>query len=95
MINDLACFVRFLPNNRGLLVGGTVYELLAKQWVPPRERPRTKHVREPVTGEDILMAKQQTPLPRRTRRDMNVKLPTLQPRPATQQTIIRKRIPVA
>jgi hypothetical protein len=83
--------VRFLPNKGGLLVGGAVYELLVNKWVPPRERPRTKRVREPVTGETVLMSKQPTPLPRRPRRDMSVKLPSLKSRPNTQQSIRRKR----
>lgn len=76
------------------MVGGAVYELLADQCTPPRERPRTKRVREPVTGETILMSRQVTFLPRQPRQDTNIKLPTLRNRPATQQSILRKRIPV-
>lgn len=83
-----------MPNNRGLLVGGAVYEFAADQWVPPRERPRTRRVRERVTGEAVLMSKQQTLLPRRPRRDMSVKPPTLPPRPATHYSTLRRRIPV-
>jgi len=47
-----------------------------------------------MTGENVLMSKQTTPLSRRTRRDMIVKLPALQSRPITQQPILRKRLPV-
>jgi hypothetical protein len=47
-----------------------------------------------VIAENLLMLKQKTPLLRRTRRDMIVKLPTLQSRPVTQQPILRKRLPV-
>ncbi|CAF4441544.1 unnamed protein product [Rotaria socialis] len=94
IVNDLSCFVRFLPNNRGVIVGGAVYELLANQWIPPRERKRTKCVREPVTGETVLMSRQKTFLPRQPHRDMSVKLPTVKPRPTTQQSILRKRITI-
>ncbi|CAF0837935.1 unnamed protein product [Rotaria sordida] len=94
IVNDLSCCVRFLPNNRGLLVGGAVYELLAEQWTSSRERARTKRIREPVTGETVLISRQQTVLPRRTRRDISVKLPTLKSRPTTQRSILKKRIPV-
>ncbi|CAF3939032.1 unnamed protein product [Rotaria sp. Silwood2] len=94
IVNDLSCCVRFLPNNRGLLVGGAVYELLAEQWTSPRERARTKRIREPVPGETVLMSRQQTLLPRRARRDTSVKLPTHRSRPTTQRSILRKRIPV-
>ncbi|CAF3433421.1 unnamed protein product [Rotaria sp. Silwood1] len=94
IVNDLSCYVRFLPNNRGLLVGGAVYELLAEQWTSPRDRARTKRIREPVTGETVLMSRQQTLLPRRARRDMSIKIPTHRSRPTTQRSILRKRIPV-
>jgi hypothetical protein len=60
--------------------------------VPPQERPHTKRVREPVTGESVLMSKQPTFLPRRTRRDMSVKLPALKNHPTIQQSMLRKRI---
>lgn len=92
-MNDLSCFIRFLPDNRGLIVGGAVYELAADQWVPPRERPRTRRIREPVTGESVLMSRQPSLLTRRSRREMTAK-PILKSRPATQQSILRKRIPV-
>ncbi|CAF1273168.1 unnamed protein product [Rotaria magnacalcarata] len=94
IVNDLSCCVRFLPKNRGVIVGGAVYELLASQWISPRERKRTKCVREPVTGETVLMSRQKTFLPRQPRRDMSVKLPTVKPRPTTQQSILRKRITI-
>lgn len=88
----MACCIRFLPDNRGLIVGGAVYELAADQWVIPRERPRTKRIREPVTGEDVLMSRKPTLLSRRSRREMTLK-PILKSRPVTQQSILRKRIP--
>ncbi len=76
------------------MVGGAVYELAADEWVPPRERPQTRRVREPVASESVLMSKQQPLLSRRARRDISAKLPTLKSRPTTQHTIVRKRIPV-
>lgn len=94
VISDLSCFVSFLPNNRGLLVGSAVYEFAADQWVSPRERPRTRRVRERVSGEAVLMSKQPVLLPRRPRRDMSMKLPITPSRPTTQYSTRRKRIPV-
>ncbi len=75
-------------------MGGAVYELSADQWVPPDERPRTSRVREPVTSETVLMSKQPTLLPRRSRRETSAKPATLKSRPVPQQSIVRKRIPV-
>ncbi len=76
------------------MIGGAVYELAADGWVPPRERPQTKRVREPVTSESVLMKNQQPLLSRRARRDMSAKFPTLKTRTTTQHSILRKRIPV-
>lgn len=95
MINDLSCYVRFLPNNRGVVAGGAVYKLLVDGWKPARKRTQIKRINEPVTGESVLMERQKTFLPRKARRDTSVKLPKLQSRPTTQQSILRKRIPVA
>ncbi|UJR22180.1 hypothetical protein I4U23_025244 [Adineta vaga] len=50
ILNDLSCFVRFLPNNRGIVIGGTIYEVLFDQQVSSRTRLITKRVREPFTG---------------------------------------------
>lgn len=94
MINDLTCFVRFLPENRGLLIGGVIYELLADQSVRPKERPRTSHVREPMSGDSLLMPKQKRPLSRQASRDKSAKTSTVQSRPTTSRSILRKTIPV-
>ena len=89
----MSCCIRFLPDHRGLVVGGAGYELAANQWVVPQERPHTKRIREPVTGEDILMSRQSTLLPRRPRQETKLK-PILKSRPVTHQSILRKRISV-
>ncbi len=83
--------MRFLPDNRGLLVGGAVYELSADQWVRPKERPRTRHVHEPTTGDAVLMPKQKTLL---SSRDKSAKTSTHRSRPTTSRSTIQKPIPV-
>ena len=83
-----------MPDSQGLIAGGTVYELLANQWIPSREHSRTKRIREPVTGETALMLRQQTVLSSKTRPEMDVKLPTRKSRPIMPKSILQKRIPV-
>ncbi|CAF0735576.1 unnamed protein product [Adineta ricciae] len=94
LVNDLTCFVRFLPENGGLLVGGAVYELLADQCVHPKARKRTKHIREPATGEMISIPKQRTTLSRRASRESSAKSSTtISSRPSTTRSILRKTLP--
>ncbi|UJR26955.1 hypothetical protein I4U23_008262 [Adineta vaga] len=94
LVNDLTCFVRFLPGDRGLLVGGAVYELLADQCVRPKERSRTKRIHEPAMGETISVSKQRTILSRRERRENSAKSSTtLSSRPTTSRSILRKTLP--
>jgi hypothetical protein len=86
--------VRFLPDNRGLLVGGAVYELSADQWVRPKERRRTRYVHEPVTGDTVLMPKPETLLSRRASRDKSARTSTYRSRPTTSRSTVQKPIPV-
>ncbi|CAF1255166.1 unnamed protein product [Adineta steineri] len=94
IINDFSCCVRFLPGNRGLLVGGAIYELLAEQSTRPVERPRTKKIHERATGETILLPKQQSVLLRQASRVKSAKSSIIQSRPTTAQSILRKPLPV-
>ena len=72
-------------------MGGAVYEFFADQWISANDRSRTKRVREPITGETAMMLRPPIAFPRPTRRHAPVKLPTLKPRPATQQAPRRKK----
>ncbi|MFB8786877.1 hypothetical protein, partial [Pasteurella multocida] len=68
IVNDLSCYLRFLPNKGGLLVGGAVYEFFADQWIAPEDRSRTRRAREPITGEAAMMLRPPLVFPRPTRR---------------------------
>ncbi|CAF0946119.1 unnamed protein product [Adineta ricciae] len=49
ILSDVSCFVRFLPNNRGIVIGSAIYEVLFDQQVSSHTRSKTKHVCEPST----------------------------------------------
>ena len=66
-------------------MGGAVYEFFADQYMSSKERAQTRRIREPTTGEAVMMSKQSSLLPRLKRRQESVKPPAIKTRPSTQQ----------